>query len=354
MKRGALVRFIIKRALLCVPVLFGVVLLTFVVARVVSPDPARAWAGIKASQSYVNQLAAQYHINDPLPVSFYYYFVSLLSGNWGVTPDTHQPVLGLVEAYLPATIELTLVAMVIIVFVGIALGVIAAINKDKWQDQLSRVTALTGASAPPFLAALVILFVFFYLLHWFPNGSRLSPTLTPPSGLSFAIGGLHVHIVTGLYILDSLLSGNLVDLASSISHIVLPAVALAVSFYGIGVTTRLVRSDMLRVLGEDYVRTARAKGLGGSVVIFKHALRNALIPATTIIALNFATLLGGVVVIEDIFNWPGIGRFTVQALENLDYPAIIATTLIFAIFVVVANAIADILYAILDPRVQLE
>ena len=328
--------------------------MTFVVARVVSPDPARAWAGIKASQSYVNQLAAQYHINDPLPVAFYYYLVALLTGNWGVTPDSHQPVLGLVASYLPATIELTIAAMGIIIIVGIALGVIAAINKDRWQDQLSRVTALTGASAPPFLSALAVLFVFFYLLHWFPNGGRLGPTLTPPTGLSFAIGGFNVHIVTGLYVLDSILSGNLVDLESSISHIILPAIALAISFYGIGVTTRLVRSDMLRVLGEDYVRTAKAKGLGRSVVIFKHALRNALIPVTTIIALNFATLLGGVVVIEDIFNWPGIGRFTVQALENLDYPAIMATTLIFAIFVVVANAVADILYAMLDPRVQLE
>jgi peptide/nickel transport system permease protein len=244
--------------------------------------------------------------------------------------------------------------MVIIVVVGIVLGVVAAINKDRWQDQLSRVAALTGASAPPFLSALAVLFVFFYLLHWFPSGSRLDPTLTPPTGLSFTVGGLSVHIVTGLYILDSILSGNLVDLESSISHIILPAIALAISFYGIGVTTRLVRSDMLRVLGEDYVRTAKAKGLSRSVVIFKHALRNALIPATTIIALNFATLLGGIVVIEDIFNWPGIGRFTVQALENLDYPAIMATTLIFAIFVVVANAVADILYAMLDPRVQLE
>lgn len=343
-----------KRILLSIPVIIGVVFITFVLARVVSPDPARAWAGVKASQAYVNHLAAQYHINDPIPISFYYYLVGYLSGNWGVTPDSHQPVLALVSAYLPATIELTLVALVLIVVFGIFLGVVAAIRKDKWPDQVSRVTALTGASSPPFLAALLILLIFFYYLHWFPSGGRLSPGLSPPNGLSFYVGGFHVHIVTGLYILDSVLSGNWVDFGSAIQHIVLPAVALAISYYGIGITTRLVRSDMLRVLGEDYIRTARAKGLKGSVVIFRHALRNALIPATTIIALNFATMLGGVVVIEDIFNWPGIGRFTVQALENLDYPAIIATVLIFAIGVVVANTIADIVYALLDPRVQLE
>lgn len=347
-------RFIVKRLLLSVLVLIGVVFFTFVVARVVSPDPARAWAGLKAPQFYVNQLAAEYHINDPIPVAFYYYLIDYFSGNWGLTPDTHQPVYSLIATYLPATVELTIVAMLLIIAIGIPLGVIAAIKKDKWEDQLSRVTALTGASAPPFLSALLILLVFFFYLHWFPSGGRLNPLLSPPTGLNLTLFGYNIHLATGLYILDSILSGNWTDLVSSIQHIIMPAFALALSYYGIGITTRLVRSDMLRVLGEDYIRTARAKGLKGSVVIFRHALRNALIPATTVIALNFAALLGGVVVIEDIFDWPGIGRFTVQALENLDYPAIIATTLIFAVGVVIANTIADISYAALDPRIELE
>jgi ABC-type dipeptide/oligopeptide/nickel transport system permease component len=351
--RSSLLKFIAKRILLSIPVLFGVVFLTFVISRIVVPDPIRAWVGVKASQSYADALILRYHLNAPLWVQFYYYVEGYLTGNWGVSPISQLPVLQEIEARLPATIELTLVAMLFIIFFGITLGVIAAIKKDKWPDQVSRITALAGVSSPPFLGAIIILLIFFFYLHWFPNGSRLDPGLSPPGGISFTLFGDHVKLPpTGLYILDSLLTGNWVDLFSSIRHIILPAFALAVTYFGI--TTRLVRSSMLNVLNEDYVRTAKAKGLGGSVVIFKHTLRNALMPATTIISLNFATLLGGTVVIEDIFNWPGIGRFTVQALENLDYPTIIGTTLVFAIGVVAVNLIADILYAVLDPRVQPE
>jgi ABC-type dipeptide/oligopeptide/nickel transport system permease component len=334
-------------------VLFGVVFLTFVISRIVVPDPVRAWIGVKASQSYANALILRYHLNQPLWVQFYYYLEGYLTGNWGISPVSQQPVLPEIEAHLPATVELTLAAIIIIIFFGITLGVVAAIKKDKWPDQVSRITALTGVSSPPFLGAIIILLIFFYYLHLFPNGGRLDPGLTPPSGISFTLFGDHVSLPpTGLYILDSLLTGNWVDLWSSIRHIILPAFALAITYFGI--TTRLVRSSMLNVLSEDYIRTAKSKGLSGSVVIFKHTLRNALIPATTIIALNFATLLGGTVVIEDVFNWPGIGRFTVQALQNLDYPTIIGTTLVFAIGVVAINLVADILYTILDPRVQPE
>ncbi|MHB8568336.1 MAG: ABC transporter permease [Nitrososphaerales archaeon] len=348
MRKGAIIKFIAKRILFSIPVLVGVVFFTFVISRLVVPNPARAWAGIKAPESYVNALAQQYHINDPIPISFYYFIKGYLTGDWGITPDTHQPVLGLVLTFLPATIELTMFAIVLIIIFGITLGVVAAIKKDKWPDQISRISALSGVSSPPFLSAILILLIFFYYLHWFPNGSRLDPGLSPPTGLI-----LFGHSYpTGLYILDSLLSWNIPDLLSSIHHIILPAFALAISYFGI--TTRLVRSDMLKVMGEDYIRTAKSKGLKNSVVIIRHGLRNALIPATTIVALNFATLLGGTVVIEDIFNWPGIGRFTVQALENLDYPAIIGTTLLFAVGVVVANTLADILYSFLDPRIELE
>jgi ABC-type dipeptide/oligopeptide/nickel transport system permease component len=351
--RVSLVKFIVKRILLSIPVLVGVVLLTFIISRVIVPDPARAWAGIKASQSYVNELNLRYHFNDPIWVQFYYYVKGYLFGDWGISPTTQQPVLPQIETFLPATIELTIAAILLIIIFGITFGVIAAIKKDKWPDHLSRLTALTGVSSPPFLGAIIILLIFFYYLRWFPNGSQLDPGLNPPSGVSFALLGLHVSLPpTHLIILDSLVTGNWVDLASALHHIALPAFALAITYFGI--TTRLVRSDMLRVLGEDYVRTAKSKGLSQSVVIFKHALRNALIPATTVIALNFATLLGGTVVIEDIFNWPGIGRFTVQALENLDYPSVIGTTLVFAVGVVVANLIADVLYAVFDPRIEPE
>jgi peptide/nickel transport system permease protein len=363
MKKGTLPRFVLKRVLLSIPVLVGVVFFTFVIARIVVPNPARAWAGIKASQSYVDTLAARYHINDPIPLAFFYYISGYATGDWGVSADTHQPVLDLVSTFLPATIELTLAATILIIIFGVTLGVVAAVRKDKWPDHVSRVTALTGVSSPPFLASLILLLIFFYYLHWFPNGSRLDPGLSAPTGLALSFYWPNLshlgqwvlvkeNVPTGFYVLDSILSGNLQDFLSAIRHIALPAFALAATYFGI--TTRLVRSEMLKVLGEDYIRTAKSKGLRNSVVFFKHALRNALIPTTTIVALNFSALLGGAVVIEDIFNWPGMGRFTFQALGNLDYPVIIGTTLLFAIGVVLANTIADVLYGLLDPRIEVE
>ena len=176
------------------------------------PNPARTWAGIKASQSYVNESTIRYHFNDPLWVQFYYYVRGYLSGDWGISPTSQQPVLPQIEAFLPATIELTLVAIVLIIIFGITLGVVAAIKKDKWPDQLSRLSALAGVSSPPFLGAIIILLIFFFYLHWFPDGSRLDPGLSPPSGISFALFGAHVSLPpTGLYVFDSLVTGNWVD-----------------------------------------------------------------------------------------------------------------------------------------------
>jgi peptide/nickel transport system permease protein len=335
-----LLRFCLKRLALLIPVLLGVTVLTFVIARVVVPNPARAWAGLKASQSTVDAIAARYHLNDPLYAQYFYYVYDLLSGDWGISPVTGQPILGNISAFFPATLELSLVAIIIAAALGIPSGVYAAVKQDKSPDHAVRLISLGSYCLPPFLMALVLQLVVFYWLRLLPSGGRLSPFIQPPQ-----------HI-TGLFILDSILTGNVQSLVSSIVHILLPATALALLTFGL--ITRLTRSSMLEVLRQDYVRTARSKGLSERVVVFKHALRNGLISIVTVLALLFAWMLSGAIVIEYIFNWPGIGRYAVQSILALDLPAVMGTTLVFTLIVVLVNLFADIAYAMLDPRIRLD
>src|SRR5208282_806171 len=256
-------RFILRRLLLMIPILFGVLLLTFVVSHVVTPYPARAWAGPRASESTVQTIANRYHLNDPLPIQFYYYLSDLFRGDWGVSPSTGQPVLANILAFFPATIELTIVAFLLSVAVGIPLGVVSAVHRDQPVDHLLRLVSLSGIASPPFLVALLMQLILFYYLRIFPeSGGRISPLISPPT-----------HI-TGLFLVDSLLTGNLPAFVSSLQHILMPALALALVTFGLA--TRLTRASMLEVLRTDYVRTARAKGLNNRTVIYKHALRNAL------------------------------------------------------------------------------
>jgi ABC-type dipeptide/oligopeptide/nickel transport system permease component len=335
-----LFRFCLKRLALLIPVLLGVTVLTFVIARVAIPDPARAWAGLKASQATVEAIRARYHLNDPIYVQYFYYILDLLSGDWGTSPVSGQPVLENLAGFFPATLELSIMAIIIAAALGIPMGVQAAVKQDKPADHAIRLFSLGTYCIPPFLMALVMQLVVFYWLRLLPSGGRISPFIPPPQ-----------HI-TGLFILDSILTGNVQALESSLVHILLPASALALLTFG--VITRLTRSSMLEVLKQDYVRTARSKGLSERVVVFKHALRNGLISVITVLALLFATMLSGAIVIEYIFNWPGIGRYAVQSILALDLPAVMGTTLLFALIVVVVNLVADIAYAILDPRIRLD
>lgn len=335
-----LLRFCLKRLALLVPVLLGVTFLTFLISRVVVPNPAKAWAGLKASEATVQAIAARYHLNDPLHVQYYYYLRDLLAGDWGTSPVTGQPVLENLSAFFPATLELSIVAILVAALLGIPLGVYAAVKQDRPADHAVRLFALGTYCLPPFLMALLMQLVVFYWLRLLPSGGRLSPFVQAPPR------------ITGLLILDSILTGNAQSLASSLLHIALPATALALLTFGL--ITRLSRSSMLEILRQDYVRTARAKGLSERVVVFKHALRNGLISIVTVLALMFAWMLSGAIVIEYIFNWPGIGRYAVQSILALDLPAVMGTTLVFTLVVVLVNLLADIAYAVLDPRIRLD
>jgi len=320
--------------------LLGVAFVTFVISRVIVPNPARVWAGPKASPETIAAFVARFHLNDPFYVQFYYYLNDLLHGNWGVSPSSGQPVLNSIAIYLPATIELTIAAIIMTVLIGIPLGVVAATNKDKTVDHFSRLFSLSGVASPPFLAALLLQLIFFYYLKLFPDsGGRISLSVAPPP------------TITGLFTVDSLITGNWPAFISSIQHLILPSFALA--FLILGLMSRLVRASMLEALMSDYVRTAKAKGLRRRLVIYKHALRNALTQPVTALSLYVAYTLGGSVVIESIFSWPGVGRYAAQAAMVFDLPAVMGTTIVFTICVVIANLVADILLSVIDPRIQL-
>jgi len=250
---------------------------------------------------------------------------------------THRPVGADIHDYLPATIELTLAAIVIILLVGIPLGVVAAVWHGSIIDHISRVIVITGASLPAFWLGLMAQLFLFDKLNLFPAGGRLAASAAAPPTL------------TGLYTLDSLLTGKGGLFLQSLWYLALPAAVLA---YGsLSVLTRMVRASMLEVMGQDFVRTARSKGLRQRAVIMQHALRNALLPATTVMGLQIGFLLGGTLLVEDVFAWPGIGRYATLATLNLDYNAIMAVTLIAALIYVLVNLLVDILYLVLDPRV---
>jgi len=335
-----LVEYVLRRLLFSLGVLFGVAFITFVISRVIVPNPARIWAGPKASPETVAAFVARFHLNDPIYTQFYYYLSDLLHGDWGVSPSSGQPVFHSIAIYFPATIELTIAAILMTILIGIPLGVVAATNKDKAIDHLSRLVSLSGVASPPFLAALLLQLIFFYYLRLFPeSGGRISTSVPPPTN------------ITGLYTIDSLLTGNWAALISSIQHLILPSFALA--FLILGLMSRLVRASMLEALTSDYVRTAKSKGLIRRLVVYKHALRNALTQPVTALSLYVAYTLGGSVVIESIFSWPGVGRYAAQAALVFDLPAVMGTTIVFAVIVVFANLVADILLSVIDPRIHL-
>jgi ABC-type dipeptide/oligopeptide/nickel transport system permease component len=331
--------FVARRLLLSIPVIIGVAFITFVVAHVIVPNPAKAWIGLYTNPELIAAYTARYHLNDPIWLQFFYYIAGIATGNWGISPTTSRPVLTEIETYFPATLELVLASVFLSFIVGVPLGAIAAVRNKKKTDLGIRALYLTGVSSPPFLAALILQFLFAYFLKILPPIGQISAAITPPK------------TVTGMAVVDSILAGNVPAFVDSLDHLLLPTIALTILVFGL--FTRLSRSSMLEVLGKDYMRTARAKGLSNNYSIVRHGLRTALIPPVTILAVAVGQLLGGALVIENVFGWPGIGLYTVEAIQTSNFPDIVGVTLIFALGVVLSNLIADVAYAILDPRIRL-
>ena len=271
-------------------------------------------------------------------VQYLLYIKNLFQFDLGTSIRTGRLVLEDLARCYPATLELALFSIVIASIFGILFGVISAVRRNSIADQVVRAISVTGVSIPAFWFALLVLYFFYYKLHLFPGPGRLSNTFTAPAA------------VTGLYVIDSLLEGDVAKALDAASHLILPGIVLAA--FTMGLITRTTRSNLLDTLSTDYIRTAKAKGLGSFALIFKHALCNALIPVLTVIGLGLGNLLGGMVLVETIFEWPGVGQYAYESVLAVDYPAIIGVALLIALNYMVINTIVDILYGIIDPRVR--
>ena len=330
--------FVLRRLALLVFVLLGVSLLTFFISHVVPGDPARLAAGAHATGKQVEALRQKLGLDRPLPDQYLRYMGGLLRGDLGYALSSRRPVLEDLKDYFPATVELTVAALLICLVVGIPLGVLSAVHKGGLVDHVGRVICIGGVALPLFWLALLFQLIFYRWLGLVPAGGRLDPGLSSPP------------TITGLYILDSLLTANWPVLRSSLWHIVMPAITLA--FASLAWVARVTRISMLETLGQDYIRTARGKGLTERGVVYRHALRNALIPTVTLVGLQTGALLAGAFLVEIIYSWPGIGFYTVNAIMAMDFNAIISTTLLVAVVYTVTNLVVDILYVALDPRIS--
>jgi peptide/nickel transport system permease protein len=331
--------YIGRRLALTVVVLLGMSVITFVLSHMVPGNPARLLAGPHASQEQVEAFAHRYGLDRPLAVQYWTYITGLVRGDLGVSLTTRRPVLDDFRQFLPATLELVLAATFLIVVLGIPLGMLSAVKAGSALDHVTRVLTVGAVSMPVFWLGMILQLVFFKRLSLLPVGGRLELLTSPPP-----------H-VTGLYLLDSLLSGDLRAFGAAAVHLVLPAVTLAAG--SLAVTARMTRASMRETLATDYVRMARAKGLSEPVILTRHALRNALIPTTTVLGLQIGALFGGTVLTEVVFSWPGIGLYAVNAIQNLDYAAIMGVTLLISVAYVLVNLTVDILYVFLDPRITL-
>jgi peptide/nickel transport system permease protein len=321
-----------------IPVIFGLTLLTFTLTNIVPGDPALLAAGPQANPEMVEQIREEFGLDDPLPVQYANYITGLFEGDWGRSILSRRPVTEDLKVYWPATLELVLAAMTIAIIIGVPLGIIAAVKHDQWPDHASRIYALMGVSIPAFWLAL--------LLQWFV---ALQFDIFPVGGRTDVQVGAPEH-VTGMYILDSLLTLNWEALRESLLHIALPAFTLSMG--ALATITRMTRSSMLEVLGQDYIRTARAKGLAERRVLVRHALRNASMPTLTMIGLSLGWLMGGSVLVETIFDWPGIGLYAVDSALTLDFMPIMGIALIYGIVFSLINLTVDVLYGFVDPRIR--
>lgn len=332
--------YILRRIIFVIPVLLGITLMSFLIANAVPADPINANLSQRAMSdpAIVAAFRAEWGLDKPLPEQYVTYLTNLLQGNLGRSIKTRQSVADDIGRYMPATIELATFGAVIGVALGITTGMVSAVWRNTWWDAAARTLSLIGVSVPVFVLALLGLYVLHVNLRLTAGPGRLDFTMIPPPA------------VTGFYTVDALLAGQWNVFLNAVSHLVLPGLVLGLFISGI--ISRVTRSSMLEVLGMDYLRTARAKGLRERVVVLRHAFRNATVPIVTVIGLSYGSLLSGAVLTESIFAWPGIGRYMYRASTSQDFPAIMGVSLLFAFIFVMVNLVVDILYYFLDPRIR--
>lgn len=329
-------QYILRRLLLAIPVLLGVTFLAYSML-LMTGDPAAALAGEHATPEMRAALRERLGLDDPLPVQYARFLMRLFQGDLGTSVMTRSPVASELKLFFPATIELALSAIILAILVGIPLGMLAGYFHNTFIDLGTTFGALVGVSMPIFWLGLMLLWIFGLRLGWFPTTGRIDPSI-------------ELTGITHLYVVDSLLTGNIPALLSALHHLVLPAAALAT--IPTAFIARITRSAMLEVLGEDYIRTARAKGLRERLVVTRHALKNAMLPVVTVIGLQVGLLLSGAILTETIFAWPGMGRWIVNAIVARNFPVVQTGVLVFALVFVGVNLFVDISYAWFNPRIR--
>jgi ABC-type dipeptide/oligopeptide/nickel transport system permease component len=334
-----MLNFILKRTGSLAFTVLGMSLLMFLISRSLPGDPARAAAGgIDASVEMVQHTIKEYGLDKPLIIQYFIYMRHLLRGDFGRSLVTRRAIIEDLKIFYPATFELTFYGILFACVVGIPLGILSAIRRGKWIDHLSRVASLFMVAMPLFWLGLMAIFIFYAKLGLFPGGGRLSYDLVT------------VRTITGILTLDAILLRDFELFKDAVYHLILPMIIL--SSISLGIIARMTRSCMLEVMGENYIITARAKGLTERGVIMKHALRNAVIPVITVVGLQFGILMGGAVITETVFSWPGVGRYAILSVDNKDFPAIMGFAITFSFLYAIINLIIDILYAFINPKIS--
>ncbi|PIP84202.1 MAG: peptide ABC transporter permease [Elusimicrobia bacterium CG_4_9_14_3_um_filter_62_55] len=339
-------KFILKRLAMLPLVLFGVTVLLFGLFNTLSPE-MRASIYVKDPRQLaaLDEVIRKYGLKDPFHKQYVRWIARVAKGDLGYSETAKMPVTEAIRSFFPATIELSVLAFIPIMVIGVWLGTLSAVYRDKWIDHFSRFVAITGYSLPSFVLGLLLLMVFYGMLKLFPPGRYSLAS-------DLIINGGNYAAYTGMVTVDSLLNGRIGVFFDALKHLILPASSL--TYITMALLVRITRSSMLEELGKDYVRTARAKGLPESVVINKHARRNAWIPVITIASILFVQLLGGVLITETVFAYPGIGRWVAQAAVQLDIPGVMGVALLTSTLFVLGNLVADILYAVVDPRIRFQ
>ncbi|RVU35126.1 ABC transporter permease [Hwanghaeella grinnelliae] len=332
-------RLILFRVLQAIPALAGVILVSFILTRMLPGDPAAYFAGPAATTESIAEIRAAMGLDRSLPVQFLHYVLDLFSGDLGNSLSTGQPVLEELARRLPASLELTFTALLLSCGIALPLGIAAAVNQGSWIDHVCRAVVTAGVSLPTFFTGIVLVYVFYYLLGWAPSplGRLDFVYLSPPD-------------VTGFYVIDALLAGDMETAWGAARQLILPATTLAL--FTLAPLARMARASMLQALSSDYIRTARAAGLREGQVIFGYAFQNAMLPVITTLGMVFSFMLGANVLVEKVFAWPGIGSYAVEALVVSDYAAVQGFVLAMAILFVLLNLVIDILYTVVDPRTR--
>jgi len=359
----AMSQFFLRRLILFIPVLFGITFVTFALARILPGDPCVIALGERATEEQCHAFRERFGLNDPIVVQFVRYVGDLAHGDFGESIRNKRPVMDIVLERLPMTLEVTIGAMLFSTFFGILLGLISALKRNTAVDVVTMMGANIGVSMPVFWLGLMLAYVFALTLKdtpfWIPPSGRLTSGISLPSlATTFnmqetsGLWGLIVTFASNTVTFNALITGNFTVLRDALWHLILPCVA--VGTIPLSIIARMTRSSLLEVLGLDYVRTARAKGLSERVVVLKHAMRNAMLPIVTVVGLSVGGLLSGAVLTETVFALPGVGTQLVSAILARDYPVVQAFTVVIAVIFVLVNLVVDLSYSYLDPRIRLQ